>query len=227
MQGRSNAGMRLLLVEDDLDLGESLLAALQTDGYRVQWLRRLADARAALFESLPDLMVLDLGLPDGEGHSLLSSLRRDDAELPVLVLSARDALHERLRSLDGGADDFLLKPFALEELLSRLRALCRRRYGDHLGTLSLRNLELHTAAQRAVLDGQTLALTPSEFRLLHALVQRADRVLTRRFLCDEVLSDSQSDSNILDVHIASLRRKLGEGWIRTLRGVGYVMDRSP
>jgi DNA-binding response OmpR family regulator len=228
MQAASNAGrMKLLLVEDDLDLGESLLAALQVEGYRVQWLRRLAEARAALHESAPELIILDLGLPDGEGHALLQDLRIEEAELPVLVLSARDALHERLRSLDGGADDFLLKPFALEELLSRLRALARRRYGDGQGVLRLRGLELHPAAQRAQLDGQALALTPSEYRLLSALLQRADRVLTRRFLDEQVLADSQSDSNILDVHIASLRRKLGEGWIRTVRGVGYVMDRAP
>lgn len=218
--------MKLLLVEDDLDLGDSLLAALQVEGYRVQWLRRLAEARSVLHESLPDLIILDLGLPDGEGHALLQDLRIEEAELPVLVLSARDALHERLRSLDGGADDFLLKPFALEELLSRLRALTRRRYGDRSGVLKLRGLELHLAAQRASLDGSALALTPSEFKLLTALLQRADRVLTRAFLSDQVLADSQSDSNILDVHIASLRRKLGDGWIRTLRGVGYVMDRN-
>lgn len=225
--GSTPARMKLLLVEDDLDLGESLLGALQGEGYRVRWLRRLAEARAAVFESPPELMVLDLGLPDGEGHDLLGDLRRDASAVPVLVLSARDALHERLRSLDGGADDFLLKPFALPELLSRLRALARRRYGDDRGVLRLRGLEIHVGAQRVQLEGRTLALTPSEYRLLCALVQRVDHVLTRRFLSDAVLADSQSDTNILDVHIASLRRKLGEGWIRTLRGVGFVMDRAP
>lgn len=219
--------MNLLLVEDDLDLGDSLLAALQVEGYRVRWLRRLAEAKLALHEDPPELMILDLGLPDGEGHVLLRQLQDEGAELPVLVLSARDALHERLRSLDGGADDFLLKPFALEELRSRLRALARRAYGQRKACVQLRELTLHLEAQRASLDDKPLTLTPSEFRLLCALVQRADRVLTRAYLCDKVLADSQSDSNVLDVHIASLRRKLGEGWIRTLRGVGYVMDRAP
>ncbi|MCH7343963.1 response regulator [Pelomonas sp. CA6] len=219
--------MNILILEDDLDLGDGIRLAFEAQGYQVNWLRRLGDAMASLNQQQPDLVVLDLGLPDGDGHELLAWMRRHDCSVPCLILSARDALSERLRGLDGGADDFLLKPFALAELLSRVRALARRSYGLEGSDLCLRGLRLNEAGMRASVDGRVLDLSPSEFRLLAALVKRADRVLTRRFLEDDVLSASAAESNVLDVHMSSLRRKLGEGYIRTIRGVGYVMDREP
>ncbi|MDC6166751.1 response regulator transcription factor [Paucibacter sp. XJ19-41] len=218
--------MNILLLEDDLDLGDAVRLAFEAEGYRVVWVRRLADAIAALGGARPDLLVLDLGLPDGDGHELLAWLKQESAAVPALILSARDGLDERLRGLDGGADDYLVKPFALQELLSRVRALARRSYGLESGQLSLRGLLLHEASMRATVDGRLLELSPSEFRLLAALLKRADRVLTRRFLEDQVLAGSAAESNVLDVHISSLRRKIGEGYIRTIRGLGYVMDRQ-
>ena len=217
--------MNVLLIEDDLDLGDGIRLACEAEGHRVCWVRRLADAKGQILAHRPDLLLLDLGLPDGDGHSLLAWLRTHEAMPPVLIISARDALDERLRGLDGGADDFLLKPFALKELLSRLRALARRSYGLQEGALSLGGLQIHQASLRVNLDGQPLELSPSEYRLLELLVKRADRVLTRRFLEEHALGCSQAESNVLDVHISSLRRKLGEGYIRTVRGVGYVIER--
>lgn len=219
--------MKLLLVEDDLDLGDGVRLAFEAEGHAVTWVRRLVDAQARWLQQSADLVVLDLGLPDGDGHAWLAWMRRQERQAPVLILSARDALSERLRGLDGGADDFLLKPFALSELLSRVRALARRSYGLQQGQLQLRGLCLQEAARRVTLDGQALELSPSEFKLLSALLKRADRVLTRRHLEDQVLEGSAAESNVLDVHISSLRRKIGEGYIRTIRGVGYVIDRQP
>lgn len=217
--------MKLLLLEDDLDLGEGIRLACEAEGHRVCWVRRLADAQGQILAHGTDLLLLDLGLPDGDGHSLLAWLQGRETKPPVLIISARDSLEERLRGLDGGADDFLLKPFALQELLSRLRALARRSYGLQEGALCLGPLQIHPASLRVTLEGQNLELSPSEYRLLELLVKRADRVLTRRCLEEQALGASQAESNVLDVHISSLRRKLGEGYIRTVRGVGYVIER--
>ncbi|MDC6167052.1 response regulator transcription factor [Paucibacter sp. XJ19-41] len=219
--------MHILLLEDDLDLGEAVRLAFEAEGYRTVWVRRLADALQQLSAARPDLVVLDLGLPDGDGHELLAWLRREGQVLPTLILSARDALSERLRGLDGGADDFLLKPFAQQELLSRVRALARRSYGLQGSGLSLRGLLLHEGSMRASIEGRELELSPSEFALLAALLKRPDRVLTRHYLEEQVLCCADAQSNVLDVYISSLRRKVGEGYIRTVRGVGYVIDRQP
>ena len=154
-------------------------------------------------------------------------MRRDRATLPVLVLTARDALDDRLAGLDGGADDYLVKPFALAELLSRIRALARRSYGFDGQALELRGLMLHEATQRATVAGQNVELSRSEFLLLATLVKRADRVVTRRTLEEQVLPGGlNNESNVLDVHISNLRKKIGEGYVRTVGGMGYVIDRE-
>jgi two-component system response regulator QseB len=219
--------MNILLVEDDLDLGNGVRIALADQGFEVQWVRRLADAMNSLEGGLVDVVLLDLGLPDGDGLTLLRRLRRDRQTLPVLVITARDALDDRLAGLDSGADDYLVKPFALAELLSRIRALARRSYGFDGETLELRGLCLHEVTLRVTVDGSAVELSRSEFLLLGALVKRADRVLTRRMLEERVLPGGlNNESNVLDVHISNLRKKIGEGYIRTVRGVGYVIDRQ-
>jgi two-component system response regulator QseB len=217
--------MNVLLVEDDMHLGNGVRIALADQGIDVVWVRRLEDAATAVAAGGCELMVLDLGLPDGDGLALLSRLRRQGQRLPVLILTARDGLDDRLRGLDGGADDYLVKPFALAELVSRLRALARRSLDLASGTLELRGLRLHEPSQSVSVDAKAVALSRSEYLLLKVLLQRADRVLTRRVLEAALLpAGSAGESNVLDVHMANLRRKIGPGYIRTVRGVGYVID---
>jgi two-component system response regulator QseB len=219
--------MKILLIEDDLDLGNGVRIALADQGMEVVWVRKLADAASFLDAELCDLVLLDLGLPDGDGLQLLTRLRRDRSDLPVLILSARDALPDRLRGLDSGADDYLVKPFELAELLSRLRALARRSYGFDGERLELRGLSLHLPTRRVTVQGKAVELTASEYILLKTLLMRADRVVTRRSLEEQALPGAQANaSNSLDVHMANLRRKIGEGYVRTVRGVGYVIDQS-
>jgi two-component system, OmpR family, response regulator QseB len=218
--------MNILLVEDDPELGSGIRLALVDQGFTVIWVRRLDEAAHEIEGGLTDLVLLDLGLPDGDGLHLLTRLRREHQTLPVLVLTARDALDDRLAGLDSGADDYLVKPFALAELLSRIRALARRSFGFDGDTLALRGLVLNEATQRASVDGAAVDLSRSEFLLLATLVKRADRVVTRRMLEEHVLPGGlNNESNVLDVHISNLRKKIGDGYVRTLRGVGYVIDR--
>jgi two-component system, OmpR family, response regulator QseB len=220
--------MNILLVEDDSELGNGVRIALIDQGFEVVWVRRMAEAEHELDVGLADVVLLDLGLPDGDGLALLKRMRRDRQALPVLVLTARDALDDRLAGLDGGADDYLVKPFALAELLSRIRALARRSFGFDGQALELRGLVLHEATMRASVDGAAVELSRSEFLLLCTLVKRADRVITRRVLEEQVLPGGlNNESNVLDVHISNLRKKIGNGYVRTVRGVGYVIDRSP
>ncbi|WP_395398900.1 response regulator [Pseudoduganella sp. UC29_106] len=219
--------MKILLIEDDLDLGNGVRIALSDQGMDVVWVRQLTDAEAHLLTGGCDLVLLDLNLPDGDGLQLLARLRRERQSLPVLILSARDALNDRLRGLDTGADDYLVKPFELAELLSRVRALARRSYGFDGETLELRGIVLHVPTRRVTVHGKPVDLTASEYELLKTLLMRADRVVTRRSLEEQALPGSQAiASNSLDVHMANLRRKIGEGYVRTVRGVGYVIDQK-
>jgi two-component system response regulator QseB len=220
--------MKLLLVEDDLDLGNGVRIALGDHALEVVWVRRLADALRTLEQQSFEMVLLDLGLPDGDGISLLTRLRREWRRLPVLILSARDGLHDRLHGLDSGADDYLVKPFALAELVSRVRALARRSYGTDDGTLQLRGLSLHEATRRVSVQGHAVDLSRCEFDLLALLLRRTDRVVTRRGIEEEVIpGGSANGSNALEVHVSNLRRKIGPGFIRTVRGIGYVIDSQP
>jgi two-component system response regulator QseB len=218
--------MNILLVEDDPELGNGVRIALIDQGFSVIWVRRLDEATHELEDSLTDLVLLDLGLPDGDGLALLKRLRSARKTLPVLVLTARDTLDDRLAGLDSGADDYLVKPFALAELLSRIRALARRSFGFDGEALQLRGLVLHEATMRVTVDGVDVELSRSEYLLLSTLAKRADRVVTRRTLEEQVLPGGLNNgSNVLDVHISNLRKKIGDGYVRTVRGVGYVIDR--
>ncbi len=220
--------MRLLLVEDDLDLGNGVRIALGDHAMDVVWVRRLSDALRTLEQQSFEMVLLDLGLPDGDGISLLTRLRREWRRLPVLILSARDSLHDRLHGLDSGADDYLVKPFALAELVSRVRALARRSYGQGDGTLHLRGLSLHEPTRRVSIAGQNVELSRCEFDLLALLLRRMDRVVTRSGIEEEVIpGGSANGSNALEVHVSNLRRKIGPGFIRTVRGIGYVIDSQP
>ena len=215
--------MRILLVEDDRLLGDGLKAGLTQAGYAVDWLRDGEAAVAALSTETFAAVVLDMGLPKRDGLSVLQWLRGRHDAIPVLILTARDQLEDKVRGLDLGADDYVLKPFDLDEIAARLRALVRRSHGRPEPLLTLGEIELNPAARTVTRAGEAVDLTPREFDLLHLLLQNAERVLTRRTLEEQLYTWNDAvDSNALEVHIHHLRKKLGNEMIRTVRGVGYM-----
>lgn len=221
--------MRILLAEDDALLGDGLRAGLRQQGFVVDWVRDgLAAERELRAEGQPyAAAVLDLGLPLKDGLDVLAGLRRDKISLPVLVLTARDAVPDRIRGLDLGADDYVIKPIDLHELGARLRALLRRSHGQAQELLRVQDLLLDPAA-RTVQRGETpIPLSTREFDLLQVLMLAAGRVLSREQLEQQLYSWGQEvESNAIEVHIHHLRRKLGSELIQTVRGVGYVLMRE-
>jgi len=217
--------MRILLVEDDRLLGDGLQAGLTQAGYAVDWLRDGEAAVTALSTESFAAVVLDLGLPKRDGLSVLQWLRGRHDATPVLILTARDQLEDKVRGLDLGADDYVLKPFDLDEITARLRALVRRGHGRPEPVLAVGEIELNPAARSVTRAGQAVELTPREFDLLHLLLENTDRVLTRRTLEEQLYTWNDAvDSNALEVHIHHLRKKLGNDLIRTVRGVGYMVS---
>jgi two-component system response regulator QseB len=216
--------MKLLLIEDDLDIGAGIQRALQQHDLTVVWVRTLASALSFKSTRDFDLAVLDLGLPDGDGLSWLTALRDQNGLQPVLILSARDSLRDRLDGLKQGADDFLVKPFELEELIARLQAMVRRLKGFTQTGLRGCGLEIDHHAHQAYLDGQAIHLSRTEFQITQLLLQRVGRVVPRITIEEEALSNEAASS--LDMHMSNLRKKLGRHLIRTVRGIGFVIDRS-
>ncbi|MFP5391662.1 MAG: response regulator transcription factor [Gammaproteobacteria bacterium] len=217
--------MRIFLVEDDLAVGRALQSVLQNEGHSVTWVRMGADCLRLLPGSEFDAVLLDLGLPDCDGVTVLRELRAAGHSLPVLVTTARDSLEDRLGGFEGGADDYLIKPFEIPELLARLKAVVRRVTGraDSLDPVwKLGELALDARRLSLTRAGQPILLSKTEFALLHALVKNADRIVTRTELEDGVLPFSEGQT--LDVHISNLRKKIGDGVIRTVRGVGYMVS---
>ncbi|MDU7198924.1 response regulator transcription factor [Phytobacter diazotrophicus] len=219
--------MKILLIEDDLDLGNGVRIALADQGFDVIWVRRKEEALHQIDACVPELVLLDLGLPDGDGMSLMTYMRQQLKGIPVIILTARCTLQDRLSGLDAGADDYLVKPFVLAELLARVRALARRSYGFQNEVIEIRGLTLHVPTRRVTVSERHIELTASEYALLEILMLRTDRVLTRRFLEERVFGAKENMSKALDVHMGNLRRKIGEGYVRTVRGVGYVIDTVP
>lgn len=216
--------MRILLVEDDALLGDALHAGLRAAGFAVDWLRDGEAADAALRTEPFAAVVLDLGLPKMAGFEVLQSLRRRDDRTPVLILTARDAVNDRVRGLDAGADDYVVKPTAIAELAARLRALVRRSQGKASGRLCLGDLEIDPAARTVSYLGQPVDLQPREFAVLHELVLQAGRVLTRAQIEARLYEWGDAlGSNAIEVHVHHLRRKLAPSLIRTVRGVGYMV----
>jgi DNA-binding response OmpR family regulator len=211
----------LLLVEDDVNLGRALVKVLK-DRYRVNWVRSLEAAKAHFVAAEYDAILLDLGLPDGDGVDWLRSLRRRDCSTPVLIVTARDALDDRVQGLDTGADDYLVKPFEPEELLARIRVLLRRRAGSARPRLSMGALSFDAEFHRFRLDGEPLALPPKEHQILAVLMQAGGRPVSRARLAQQLYGLHQGvESNTLEVHIHGLRKLLGRERIETVRGVGY------
>lgn len=219
--------MRILLAEDDTLLGDGLRAGLQQLGFQVDWVRDGLAAERELRAQPYDAAVLDLGLPRMDGMDVLATVRRAGVKLPVIVLTARDALPDRIRGLDIGADDYLIKPVDLHELAARLRAQIRRAHGRPQELLSAQDVVLDPAARTVTRAGLPVALSQREFDMLRALLLNAGRVLTREQLERHLYSwGNEVDSNAVEVHIHHLRRKLGAPLIQTLRGVGYMLARE-
>ena len=218
--------MRVLIVEDDQNIASGLAATLRAAGYAVDVSPTLALATAALAVEAFELILLDLGLPDGDGLQWLRRLRERGVVVPVLILSARDALPDRVAGLDEGADDYLVKPFVPEDLLARMRAALRRNEGRASPLLRHGDIEIDPAAHTVTLLGQPVLLRAKEFALLLALLRGCGQVLTRQRLEETLYGfDEALESNALEVHIHHLRRKLGDDLVKTVRGVGYFVPR--
>ncbi|MGF1759208.1 response regulator [Photobacterium sagamiensis] len=218
--------MRILLVEDDFMLGESMVASLGRHGYTVDWLREGMGVEVALNTEEFLAIILDLTLPDIDGLHVLKKVRNAGHKLPVLILTARDGINDRVKGLDGGADDYLVKPFALEELLARLRALVRRMAGSVDECIEIGELSISLNSNEVHYQDQPIKTTKNEFKILATLATQAGRVLSKEKLqqCLHGWDESASD-NAIEVHIHNLRKKIGNDLIKNIRGVGYIIER--
>jgi two-component system response regulator QseB len=214
--------MHILLMEDDLDLGQAILLALRAEGMTVLWVRAAKEASLSTLQPTPDAVLLDLGLPGADGLDMLRLWRHSGLQVPVIVISARVALSDRLVGLDEGADDYLPKPFAMAELISRLRAVHRRHSRQASDRWQCGALELSLKAKRVWLNGETLDLSPREFNMLRVLAKDPESVLSKRELCRRMnpLGEPLEESTI-EVHMSNLRKKIGGDRIKTHRGIGY------
>lgn len=216
--------MRVLVIEDDALLGDAIQAGLKQAGYAVDWMKDGVSADQALCTEPYAAAVLDLGLPRMSGLEVLQRLRRRNIAIPVLILTAMDTVGDRIKGLDAGADDYLVKPFDMGELAARLRALIRRASGKAAPALLVGGVELDPAAHRVLYRDQSIELTVKEFTVLHALMLNAGRVLSRTQLEEQLYAwGEEVESNAVEVHIHHLRRKLFPGLIETIRGVGYLI----
>lgn len=216
--------MHILIIEDDLDLGFALQQALKADGISSEWLRRAADVPRTFADSAYDCILLDLTLPDGAGLELLARWRRAGVTLPVIIITARAELDDRLAGLDGGADDFIVKPFATAELVSRMRAVLRRYSQQASEVWTIGALEIEPRRYAVRLDGVPLELSPREFHLLLELAREPGAVVPKGSLAQRLEPLGEAvDFGAVEVHVSNLRRKIGAHRIGTVRGVGYLL----
>jgi two-component system response regulator QseB len=221
---RTIAPVHILLIEDDLDLGRALQAALKVDGLSSEWRRRAADAPRVPDAAVFDCVLLDLSLPDGNGFDLLARWRREGSALPVIVITARSAMEDRLAGLDGGADDFVIKPFATAELISRIRAVLRRSARQASEAWALGPLTIEPRRHAASLHGEPLDLSPREFKLLLELAREPGAVVAKGVLAQRLAPLGEPlDFAAVEVHVSNLRRKIGSAMVHTVRGVGYML----
>lgn len=219
--------MRLLLVEDDSMIGEAARQGLRQEGHTVDWVRDGREADAAVAAAPYDAVLLDLGLPRRDGLSLLKSWRAHNVAVPVLIITARDAVSDRVAGLDAGADDYLVKPFDLDELSARVRAVARRRSGRAESVIRIGDLEIESATKHVRWKGADITLSPREYALLEALANRPGAYLTRAQLEERLYGwDEEIASNAVEVHIHGLRRKLDPELIRNVRGMGYTLAKA-
>ncbi|KRT55897.1 DNA-binding response regulator, OmpR family [endosymbiont of Ridgeia piscesae] len=218
--------MRLLLVEDDALLGDGLKTILSLEGHSVDWVKDGRAADANLAGTAYEAVVLDLNLPYRSGLQILEQLRRQRNQVPVIIITARDQIQDRVCALDNGADDYLVKPFDTDELCARLRAMQRRFYRVVNTIIEHDNIQLDLSSHRLEINGIPVTLSPREFTLLQVLLENAGRVLSRQRLIESLYGwDDSIDSNAVEVFIHHLRKKVGPGLIRTVRGIGYLIER--
>jgi two-component system response regulator QseB len=218
--------MRILLVEDDRMIGDSIRAALRQDGAAVDWVRDGPSAERTLRTEQFDLVLLDLGLPQRDGVDILRALRARRDQTPVIVLTARDALQDRVNVLDAGADDYLVKPFELEELAARIRAVTRRKAGRGEPAIQVGEIRLDPSMRQVTRGGAAVPLSAREYAVLEALMMRPGAILSRTQLEDRLYGWGDAiESNAVSVYVHQLRRKLGNDFIRNVRGVGYYIGR--
>lgn len=219
--------MRLLLVEDDSMIGAAAQQGLRQDGYAVDWIRDGVQAEAAIAATDYDLVLLDLGLPRRDGLSVLRSVRARKRALPVIIITARDAVSDRIAGLDAGADDYLVKPFDLDELAARIRAVARRHAGRAQALVRVGHLTIDTSTREVTWKGRAVALSAREFAVLETLADRPGSILSRSQLEDRLYGwEEEIGSNAVEVHIHSLRRKLDTALIRNVRGMGYTLAKD-
>ncbi len=218
--------MRVLLAEDDETLGSGLKTGLAQHGFQVDWVRDGIAAEREMLTQVHEVVILDMGLPRQDGLISLQKVRQKKIRIPVLILTAQDAVSYRIKGLDAGADDYLVKPVDLLELAARLRALVRRSHGEIQSTVAVKDVKLNSTARVVELKGKPVELSVREFDLLFTFMMHAGQVLTRDQLEKHLYSwGTEVSSNTVEVHVYHLRRKLGNEVIQTIRGVGYVMPK--
>lgn len=219
--------MQVLLVEDNTLLANAIVRALKSAGFSINHVDRGDQALSAIKTSQPDIVVLDLGLPDTDGLEVLKSARKFGFSNPVLILTARDATSDKVLGLDAGADDYLAKPFEIDELLARLRALERRLSNVKSHSIEIGDVEIDTNSHEVQIAGQSISMSRREYMLLKALMESANKIQTRDVLDSKLYSwGEEVSSNTVEVHIHNLRKKLPSGFIQTVRGVGYVVRKQ-
>lgn len=218
--------MRILLVEDDHMLGAAVKSALESENNVVDLVCDCESAEAAISTARFEIILLDINLPDKSGLELLKALRREKNNIPILILTARDAALQKIEGLDLGADDYLSKPFIVEELLARIRSLVRRSKGISTATITHKNLELDPINFTVKKDQNQIPITPKEFNILKALLENIDKVTSKSYLEEMLYSwEDGAESNTIEVYIHHLRKKLGQDLIRTVRGIGYIVKK--
>lgn len=214
--------MRVLVVEDDKIIGDGLLTALKLEGYAVDWVEDKESATLAFETHEYDMLLMDIGLPDGSGLDLLAEIRASKSEVPILMLTAYDKTSYKVKGLDTGADDYLIKPFKLDELKARIRALHRRREGRSQPLLKAGDIELNPATKKVTLKSKDIALGPKEFAILQLLMEKPGEVLSKQAIEDSMYGwGMEIESNTIEVHVSKLRKKLGKDVIETIKNMGY------
>ena len=219
--------MRILMIEDDKMLGDATRQGLVQEGYAVDWVQNKKDANLALLVQQYCLVVLDIGLPDGSGLELLSYMRRKSNKTPVLILTANDTVKDRVKGLDAGADDYLVKPFDIEELCARIRSLHRRSLGEPASLIIYKDITLDPASYTATKGCKAVEIGRKEFVILQTLIGKAGRVISKTVLEETLYGwDDEFSSNTIEVHIHRIRKKFGNDLIKNIRGVGYIVEKT-